>query len=435
MKKLYIIAAAALLQTAAFAQVHKVTGPRSFFNIPAGSEGGYTFFNLETGKQVAKADSASNKWHIAFNKTKILVNSGEAGPGLVNGQLLSSDFLATKTLPSSGYSAESLSNSVVKTGSGNGWYTYDQSTNTVSPIFTKSIALKWGTTYALLQVISYYKDQDFSQESGNYTIRYQLSESTDVSQKFTKVANLYAGYAVRQLFNVANADTLVSADSTTAKWNMGFLTTTITGNSGNSGPGTTELQIVDQKYNDIILAPLSGFKQDQEGSPAIPTGSGNGWYTYDITVHSITPNANRTILMKDGLGHYAKMSIKSYYKDAPANPTFLDINTTKYYTFEYYFNPIISRELNQNNSSTLSVSEVDEVLSFGIYPNPASSELNISYPSELEKSVAKIYSVDGKLIATQSLTGNGNISINVTEVPAGAYVVKIGNIAKSLIIQ
>ena len=77
---------------------------------------------------------------------------------------------------------------------------------------------------------------------------------------------------------------------------------------------------------------------------AIPTGSGNGWYTYTgqgNPPNAILPIEDKTIILKTGDGnHYAKLEIISYYKGNPDTGTeeFASFQTRpdgRHYTFRY----------------------------------------------------------------------------------------------------
>jgi hypothetical protein len=83
----------------------------------------------------------------------------------------------------------------------------------------------------------------------------------------------------------------------------------------------------------------NSFSQDSASGYAIPSGSGNGWYLYaGPPTHLINPIAGTVIVIKTTAGKYAKLEIKSYYKDAPANPSaFTD--ESRYYTFDYVYQP------------------------------------------------------------------------------------------------
>ncbi len=155
------------------------------------------------------------------------------------------------------------------------------------------------------------------------------------------------------LFSFKTGEIVVNADSATNKWDLGFNGTTIIVNSATSGPGTSQAQIVSGIFDELITAPDAGYKSDNDPAPiagapnanlAIPTGSGQGWYTYDGANMVNKPTAGKFIVVKTSEGRYAKMEILSYYKDAPANPTFN--NTARYYTFRYVYQPNDTKTFN-----------------------------------------------------------------------------------------
>jgi hypothetical protein len=133
-------------------------------------------------------------------------------------------------------------------------------------------------------------------------------------------------------------------DSATNKWDLGFRGTTIIVNSPTSGPGTSVVQIVSGIFDELIEAPVDGYKSDDKNATtkyAIPTGSGNGWYTAtgggpgSPTI--VKPIAGKIILVRTSDNRYAKVEILSYYKDAPTSPT--GNEQSRYYTFRYVYQP------------------------------------------------------------------------------------------------
>ncbi len=155
------------------------------------------------------------------------------------------------------------------------------------------------------------------------------------------------------LFSFKTGEIVVNADSATNKWDLGFNGTTIIVNSATSGPGTSQAQVVSGIFDELAMAPTDGYKSDNDIAPiagapnanlAIPTGSGQGWYTYDGANMVNKPTAGKFIVVKTSEGRYAKMEILSYYKDAPANPTFN--NTARYYTFRYVYQPNDTKTFN-----------------------------------------------------------------------------------------
>ncbi len=130
----------------------------------------------------------------------------------------------------------------------------------------------------------------------------------------------------------------------TNEWDIAFIGTTIYVNGGTSGPGVGAAQIVSGTFESVTKAPESGYKQDSEAGYAIPTGTGNGWYSYNMLTHVITPIAGKVIVLKTAKGKYAKLEIISYYKDAPTSPNALT-DKNRHYTFRYVYQP--------NGSTTL----------------------------------------------------------------------------------
>lgn len=154
-------------------------------------------------------------------------------------------------------------------------------------------------------------------------------------------------------FSFKTGEIVVHADSATNKWDLGFNGTTIIVNSNTSGPGRSQVQIVNGIFDELMEAPETGYRVDSDPAPiagapnanlAIPTGSGQGWYTYDGTAMVNKPTAGKIIVVKTSDDRYVKMEIISYYKDAPANPTFT--STARYYTFRYVYQPNETRAFN-----------------------------------------------------------------------------------------
>lgn len=128
-------------------------------------------------------------------------------------------------------------------------------------------------------------------------------------------------------------------------WDIAFRATQIIVNGGakigiTDEPNRTEnasLSLVSKTFSEVTEAPGDAdFKQDANGVYALPTGSGNGWYTYTgPPSHQIVPTAGKILVVKTIDGNYAKLEITSYYKDNDSsNPA-----NGRYFTFNYVFNP------------------------------------------------------------------------------------------------
>lgn len=138
---------------------------------------------------------------------------------------------------------------------------------------------------------------------------------------------------------------------TTDKWDVAFNGTTIIVNGGakvisnnSSGlapeperTGVGAIVVVSGTFDSVLTIPeANAFKQDAPDVYALPTGTGNGWYSYSMTTHTISPIAGKILVVKTHDGKYAKLEILNYYKDAPATPAFAD-PTSGYYKFKFAY--------------------------------------------------------------------------------------------------
>lgn len=141
----------------------------------------------------------------------------------------------------------------------------------------------------------------------------------------------------KKQYNLNAADGIVYYDletnqpvtKTNKSWDIAFNKTAI---QLNSADGKVEAQIVSgSNFDKLLKAPAGGYKKDAAGSNAIPTGSGNGWYNYNMEDHTIQPIADRVLVIKTTEGKYVKLVVTSYYKDQK------DFNPGGYYNFKYSF--------------------------------------------------------------------------------------------------
>ena len=129
-------------------------------------------------------------------------------------------------------------------------------------------------------------------------------------------------------------------------WDIAFRGTTLLVNGGSSSgivdapqrSGNAGAYLVDGIFDEITTINTGAFVQDGPDGLAIPTGSGNGWYTYDPTLLAIYPIPGKVIVLRTADNKFAKIEILSYYKDAPAviNEQ-IALNDLRYYTFNYVY--------------------------------------------------------------------------------------------------
>ena len=130
-------------------------------------------------------------------------------------------------------------------------------------------------------------------------------------------------------------------------WDIAFRGTSIIVNGGvslgtNDEPernGNAAAYIFEGTMDEMQIVETSLFIQDSESGYAIPTGSGNGWYTYSgAPTYLISPTPGKILVFRTHDNKYAKVEILSYYLGAPENPdAFTD--PSRYYTFNYVYQP------------------------------------------------------------------------------------------------
>ena len=141
------------------------------------SAGKYTFFSFKNGT-LTNADSASNKWDVAFKGTTILTNGGISGVGQGGASILNGIFDEIKEIPASAtFNQDTKIVLAIPTGSGKGWYNYDAPINIISPIAGKVLLIRTADgKYAKMEILSYYKGApvtpNASSQSRHYTFRY-----------------------------------------------------------------------------------------------------------------------------------------------------------------------------------------------------------------------------------------------------------------------
>ena len=129
-------------------------------------------------------------------------------------------------------------------------------------------------------------------------------------------------------------------------WDIAFRATTIAVNGGaitgtNDEPernGNAGAAIADNTFDDVLSADGLTFAQDGTGAFAIPTGSDNGWYNYNFMTNVISAIPGKILVFRTRDGKYAKVEVLSYYENAPVNPDGF-VDTPRYYTFRYVYNP------------------------------------------------------------------------------------------------
>lgn len=147
-------------------------------------------------------------------------------------------------------------------------------------------------------------------------------------------------------FRFSDSSIVSGNDTTSANWDIAFRGTTIIINGGPVRTGNGGAIIYrNSNFDSVSIAPETGYAYDTTDTQlAIPTGSNNGWYSYDFANNYIAPIQGTVLIIKTGDGKYAKVEILSYYKDQNPQPFPNPVNF-RYYTFRFVYQPDGSRTI------------------------------------------------------------------------------------------
>ncbi|MEM7161569.1 MAG: HmuY family protein [Bacteroidota bacterium] len=419
-----------VFSTAGFSTMHLT------YNI--GSESGYTYYNLDFG--LVFEDSASTNWDIGFNGTTIIVNSGVSGPGSAQAQVVLSDFESLMTAPSDGYMSDDAIGNAIPTGSGNGWYEYlGPPTHKIVPMTGRTILVKTNSgNYSKVKIVSYYRNNPDldqytqfppSEASGIYTFMFftQTDGSTNLDHQLEdiRVDNFDANQDNMAFFSFDEITNISYLDSATTNWDIAIKATTVLFNGGSSGPGTIAGQIVLDGFDNLSTPPSDGYEPDSPTGAIIPTGSGNGWYTYSgPPAHKIEVIPNRSFAFEKNGNEYYKLEFISYYAGNPdleewtaSPPPF----PARQYTFRY-----------EKFASEVGLFEALEIEPLKVYPNPATHQdlVYVEFYADSPLAVISITDLKGKVVFNQQLnsaTGFQKLPLTLSKLNTGLYIVKVQN--------
>ncbi len=143
-----------------------------------------------------------------------------------------------------------------------------------------------------------------------------------------------------QRFSFSSGDTI-----TDDNWDVAFSGSTIIINGGDSynvnqpeRVGNAAVYIAQGVMSDISAVDISKLQQDNESGPAIIDDlgiSGQGWASYDMNTHILSPIPGRILVFRTHDNKYAKMEIVYFY-DSP-NPQPSEGDYGGFYTFNYVY--------------------------------------------------------------------------------------------------
>ena len=165
------------LTTETEAAGEELVGLEAFtFTIDATNREAWAYFSFATGDVVAVEDAEnSDAWDIGFQRTNVKLNGGISGPGMGSVVMLTeTTFEGVTAAPADGYKADTADTLAIVPQSKKGWYVYTGvPTHWVLPLEGRVFVIKAADgTFAKVQFVGYYKDNENKEDSGFVTFKY-----------------------------------------------------------------------------------------------------------------------------------------------------------------------------------------------------------------------------------------------------------------------
>ncbi len=151
------------------------------------TSGPFTKFDFATGKTT----TSETDWDIAFRGTAIIVNGGKSSGtadepirhGKAAAYIANGTLASVKNVTPANFKQDATDGFAIKTGSGNGWYTYaGPPTHLISPTPGKILVFKTRDgKYAKVEILSYYKDTNPANDSKYYSFNYVYQPNAGIT--------------------------------------------------------------------------------------------------------------------------------------------------------------------------------------------------------------------------------------------------------------
>ena len=152
-----------------------------------------------------------------------------------------------------------------------------------------------------------------------FTIIFSLSllsgcekEQQSIPAKVNSITFLVNGSATsgsHNFFSFIKEAEVSVVDSASTGWDFAMRFEAFLVNNTSSGPGNAGVLILNQSFDSVMIAPVSGYKTDTSlAQRAIKPAD---WYVYNSVTRTFAPIAGRTFVFRTAQGRYAKMEILS----------------------------------------------------------------------------------------------------------------------------
>ncbi|HMO31645.1 MAG TPA: HmuY family protein [Lacibacter sp.] len=137
-------------------------------------------------------------------------------------------------------------------------------------------------------------------------------EKKSVPAEVTTTAFLVNGSATQgshNFFSFSSGGEVPVSDSATNRWDFAMRFEAFLVNSAASGPGNAGVQVLNQPFDAVTIAPEAGYRFD---TTAIQRAvKPDDWYIYNAVTRSFAPIAGRTFVFRTATNRFGKLEILS----------------------------------------------------------------------------------------------------------------------------
>jgi hypothetical protein len=287
--------------------------------------------------------------------------------------------------------------------------TYGIATITCTPIANPSSG-------ALVATVTTTGDADLTNDIINTTLTVYTAAAAPLTQNFTSTAFPYAGYKVS---SATNKNWVYSAG--TMKYDCYNYSNGSTGDLSIEPVNLSSLTDPSLSFDVAYRGYTSATPENDKLQVFVSTNCGTTWTSvYNKQGTTLSTGATQTGAFTPASAADWRNETVSLATVAGQSEVFIKFVGTSNYGNNMYIDNI-------DVSSASSIDEI-EIAGLNVYPNPASTEVNVSFEATNANYTIKLVDLQGRVIANQNLSNlNGTqvVSFSTSTVAKGSYVVSI----------